>query len=414
MTNYKKKSVLCVDNGLFLHFAEHLTEHFGAVYYWAPWVSAFPKSNSLMVGQGIPGVTRVRSIWEVVDEVDLFVFLDLGFGQLQEHLASQGKLVWGARLGEELELDRVWAKEKAAELDITVGPYEVVRGIDDLRDFIRDNEDQYVKVSTLRGDAETFYAQNYDLVEPRLDQLAWVLGVKKHWTEFIVEAAINDAIEIGYDGYTIDGEFPRNALFGIEVKDQAYLGEILSYNNLPASIIEVNKKLSPYLRQQKYRGIFSCELRVRDDEYFFLDPCCRIPSPPGELYGVIISNWADILWEGASGELVEPEFVAKYGACLVLTSEWAMNNWQPVMYPDSISDFVRLKNYAAVDDKRYVIPQTSCPLDAIGVVVGTGNSPDEAIRKVLRNAEQIEGLGIHYANGALDDALEQFNVLKDK
>jgi len=91
MTNYAKKSILVIDNGLFLHFAEHLTEYFGTVYYWSPWVSAFPKSNSLIVGQGVPGITRVRSIWEVADEVDLFVFLDIGYGQLQDYLAGMGK-----------------------------------------------------------------------------------------------------------------------------------------------------------------------------------------------------------------------------------------------------------------------------------------------------------------------------------
>ena len=414
MTNYTKKSILVIDNGLFLHFAEHLTEYFGTVYYWSPWVSAFPKSNSLIVGQGVPGVTRVRSIWEVADEVDMFVFLDIGYGQLQDYLVGIGKRVWGSRLGEELELDRVWAKQKATDLGISIGPYSVIRGIDDLRSFLRDNPDQYVKVSTLRGDAETFYSSDYELVEPRLDQLEWVLGIRKHWTEFIVETAIHDAIEIGYDGYTIDGAFPKEALFGIEVKDKGYLGETMPYSDLPSSLIDINKKLLPYLREQKYRGIFSSEARVRGDEYFLIDPCCRVPSPPGELYGVLISNWADILWEGSDGELVDPVFTAKFAAGLVLVSEWARDNWQPVVYPDSISDFVRLKNYSVIDDRRYVIPQTICPIDTIGVVVGTGSTAEEAIRKTQRNAEQIEGLGIDYGVGVLEDALEQFNSLKEE
>ena len=35
----------------------------------------------------------------------------------------------------------------------------------------------------------------------------------------IVEEAIDDAVEIGYDGYTIDGKYPQNAMWGIEIKD---------------------------------------------------------------------------------------------------------------------------------------------------------------------------------------------------
>lgn len=413
MTNYTKKSVLCIDNGLFLHFAETLTEFFGTVYYWSPWVGAFPKSNSIIVGDGVPGITRIRSIWEVADEVDLFVFLDIGFGQLQEYLASKGKRVWGSRMGEELELDRIWAKQKAIELGISIGPYTVVRGIDNLRDYLRDNPDQYVKVSTLRGDAETFYSQDYDLVEPRIDQLEWVLGIKKHWTEFIVEKAIHDAIEVGYDGFTIDGSYAQKSLYGIEVKDKAYLGKVIPYDLLPPPLIDVNSKLSPYFMECKYRGIFSSEVRVSGKDAYLIDPCCRLPSPPGELYGSIIDNWSDIIWEGAEGELIEPDFVAKFGACIVLCSQWALTNWQAVSYPNSVADFVKMKNYTVLDGKRYVIPQTVCPLDAIGVVIGLGNTAKEAIMKAERNAEQVEGLGIEYAHGVANDALEQMDALND-
>ena len=410
--NYKKKSVLVVDNGLFLHFAETLTESFGVVYYWSPWVCAFPKSDALMVGQGVPGVTRVRDIWEVADEVDLFLFFDVGYGAMQVYLAAQGKRVWGPREGEALELDRVFAKDKAKELGIKVGPYEVVTGIDALRKYLQDNPDQYVKMSTLRGDGETFYAQDYQLIEPRLDHLSYILGAKKNWIDFIVEDAIPDAIEIGYDGYTIDGLFARNAFFGVEVKDKGYLGEALAYNELPASLQEVNEKLSPYFAQTNYRGIFSSEVRVQGSRAYLLDPCCRMPSPPGELYGVMISNWADILWQGAEGVLVEPIFTAKFGAILVLMSEWAMSHWQAVTYPDAIADFVRLKNYCVVDDMRYVVPQLHCPIDIIGYVTATGDTAADAIRKVRRNAEQVEGLGITYVTSALDDALEVYEEAK--
>jgi hypothetical protein len=412
--NYKKKSVLVVDNGLFLHFAESIAESFGTVYYWSPWVCSFPKSNSLIVGQGVPGVTRVKSIDEVVDDVDLIVFLDVGYDQMQARLARSGKLVWGARLGEQLELDRIFAKEQAADLDIPIGPYQVLKGVADLRGYLKENNDQFVKVSTLRGDAETFYSPEYRMVEPRLDELEYVLGARKNWTDFIVEAAIHDAIEIGYDGYTVDGMFPKKSLFGVEIKDKGYLGQVVPYDGLPAALIDCNAKLSPYLREMDYRGIFSCEVRVKGSDYFFLDPCCRMPSPPGELYGVMISNWADILWEGATGELVQPNYVAKWGAVLIMMSEWSREHWQPVDYPDAIADFVRLKNYAVIDGQRYVIPQTVCPMDILGCVVGTGDTPEAAIRKTQRNAEQVEGLGIYCVPAVLGDALAHYNDLIDE
>ena len=73
---YRNKVVCCVDLGLFTEFAVALTKSFGTVLYCVPSVSAFPKSNDLLVGSGLPGVHRIDSIWEVLDEVDLWVFPD--------------------------------------------------------------------------------------------------------------------------------------------------------------------------------------------------------------------------------------------------------------------------------------------------------------------------------------------------
>jgi hypothetical protein len=409
--NYKNKKILVIDNGLFLHFAETLGQSFGTVYYFSPWVCAFPKVNTLMIGQGVTNVTRVKSIWEVYSDVDLFVFLDVGYADLQLFIESQGKRVWGSRGGEILEQDRVFAKDKAQELGINVGPYEVVNGITSLRNYLKDNDDQFVKISTLRGDAETFHSLTYEMTEPLIDKIEGVLGPKKNFTEFIVEAAIHDAVEIGYDGYTIDGEFPEIAMFGVETKGKAYFGEVIPYKKLPESVKEVNAKLFTYLQEEKYRGMFSCELRVRDDEYFFLDPCCRMPSPPGELYGAIISNWSDIIWEGSTGILVEPNYVAKYGATLSLKSDWLPDNWLPVYFPSSISEFVRLKNYCCMDDKTFVIPQ-NYPFK-VGAVIGLGYSADDAVKNALRNAEQVNGIDIDFEEDALIDALDCFNEIKE-
>jgi hypothetical protein len=412
--NYKKKSVLVVDNGLFLHFAETLAESFGKVYYWSPWVTAFPKSNAIMVGQGIPGITRVKHIWDVADDVDLFVFLDIGYGSLQMHLVNQGKRVWGPRMGEDLELNRIWAKQKAEELGVPVGPYAVITGIDALREYLTDNPDVFVKLSTLRGDTETFHSANYDLIEPRLDQLEWTLGVKKNWTEFVVEDAIHDAVEIGCDRFVIDGKQPKNLFLGVESKDKAYVGGRCLFKDLPPSLQDCSKRLAPYFKEVEYRGFFSDEVRVKGDEYYLIDPCCRLPSPPSEMYGTLVSNWADIIWEGAAGVLVEPEYTANCAAVLVLCSEWAMCNWQPVAFPDAVKDFVRLKNYAIIEGNRYVIPQTNIDLDAVGAVVGLGDSPETAIRNCLRNCEQVEGYNIDYTASALDDALAAYSeVMED-
>src|ERR1035437_1040550 len=133
MSDYKNRTCLVLDNGLFIEISVVLAKSFGKVYYYSNWKSAYPRSVNRLVGTGLPGVTRVNDFWDVLDEVDLFVFPDIYFGGLQEHLVSLGKRVWGARKGDFLELDREKSKEHLDSIGVDIGPYRVVKGIDALR-----------------------------------------------------------------------------------------------------------------------------------------------------------------------------------------------------------------------------------------------------------------------------------------
>jgi hypothetical protein len=412
MADYRSRSVLVADNGLFVEFAISLIPSFKTVYYFNSWMSAFPKSNQTLVGVGIPGLVKVRSIWEVLDDVDLFVFPDVYDGPLQQHLVSLGKRVWGSRGGEALELNRPASKEYCRKAGIDIGPYAVVTGLDALRSYLQANEDQFVKVSFTRGDMETFHATNYRNIEPRLDELEWSLGAKKKTIEFAVEAAIVDAVEVGYDGFTIDGRFPRQAVFGLEIKDRAYACEAVSYSQLPEPVLSVNEKLKPFFSETGYRGFFSSEVRATPDgRAFLIDPCCRMGSPPGELLEVMVSNWPDVIWNGAEGVVVEPKVVARFGAELLLHSTWADRNWQEVEFPRGLRDFVKLRNVTVIDGRYYVAPQ-AVGLPEIGAVVATGDTMDEAINLVRARAEQVRGYYLDSYPASLDEAITAYEAVK--
>lgn len=413
MTDFKSKTCCVVDHGLFVELAVTLSKSFGRTYYYSPWEDGYPKSNALLVGTGIPGVTRLRSFWPVLDEIDIFVFPDVYLGPLQVHLESLGKRVWGSRIGEDLELDRVGSKEWSREAGIDIGPYKVVRGLDALRKHLERHDNQFVKISATRGDMETFRSKNYPLIEPRLDELEHKLGAKKYNMEFIVEDEIPDAVEIGYDGYCIDGKFPKQAMAGIEVKDKGLVMKTLPYNSLPEEIRSVNQKLGPAFREFKYRGFFSSEIRItRDHKAYLIDPCARMGSPPGELYQLMVSNWADIVWEGSTGTIVEPVFRAKWGAELLLISDWANDNWQAVQFPKSIRDNVKLRNLAVINGKYYSVPQVSAHSE-MGAVVALGDTMEEAIKECKRLAEKVEGHYVDVIPGCLDQAEGEFEKLKE-
>jgi hypothetical protein len=410
--DFSNKTVLIVDNGLFTELAVTLSKSFGRVLYFFPWMGAFPKSNSMMIGTGIPGVERIRNFWDYTDEADLIVFPDIYAGDWQKQLVSQGKRVWGSRDGDELELYRKESKEHLKKIGLDIGKYAIIKGLDDLRKHLKDHKKQYVKVSTTRGDFETFYAKTYKLIEPRLDELELMLGAKKKGMEFIVEDAIEDAVEIGYDGFTVDGQFPNQSMCGIEIKDMGYVGYFKDYKDMPKQVIEVNSKISPTLKEYEYKNFFCCEMRItRDGTPWIIDPMTRFGSPPSELIMNMYTNLDEILWMGAEGVCVDPIPEAKFGAELLIHSTWADKNWQAVDFPMEIRDNIKFRNLTIIDGRYYVVPQ-SVGLPEIGAVVATGNTEKEAIDKVKELATQIEGYSIETYPDSLDKAGEEKEKLK--
>ena len=196
----KSKCIFVVDYGLFASWALKLTEYFGRVLYFCPWKAGFPKSQQFSIGTGLEGVERVTNFWDHIEEADIFFFPDVYDGDLQEHLRDLGYPVWGSGKGEELELLR-WQTKMflKKDLHLPVQPVERIIGITDLREFLLENENKYVKISLLRGDFETFHHTTYNLSEPILDDIESKLGPYKFQKEFIVEDAIDEAIEVGYD-----------------------------------------------------------------------------------------------------------------------------------------------------------------------------------------------------------------------
>jgi hypothetical protein len=409
--NLKSKTALVWDNGIFTEIAVTLAKDFGRVLYYVPWTSGMPKSNALLIGEGLDGVERVSSPWAHFDDIDIWIFPDVYEGDLQAWLASQGKRVWGCRTGAELEIDRPASKETSKKLGIDIGPYKVIKGLAALRKHLKAHDDQWVKISGTRGDMETFGAKTYKHVEPRLDELEHNLGALKKVMTFTVEQGINDAVETGYDGFTIDGKFPKAAMTGVEVKDEAYLMKTVRWSELPDQVRSVNEKLAPALKRYGYRGFISTEVRCTEDgKAYLIDPCCRAGSPPNELYQIMMANMAEAIWEGADGIVVEPEFRSRWGAEVLLISEWADQNWMHVSFPPEVRENVKLRNFCMIEGEYYVIPQWTGSAE-IGAVVALGDTPDHAIAEVKRICELVEGHLLTKPCDALDIAREQLDKI---
>lgn len=426
----RDKRALVIDNGLFTHCALKLAESFGEVYYWTPWVSAFPKSNSTLPGDGLrdEGIERIKYWEDYKERSDIIVFPDVMFGPMQEMLVKEGKRVWGSRLGEKLELDRWWFKKLLKHLNMPLAESHLITGVDALVRFIKTHENYWIKTSLYRGDFETFFAKSYEHVKPRLNKLIADLGEKGKIYQFIVEKDIEAIVELGYDGPCISGEFPTVSAFGKEKKDAGYIGIAKPYEEFPEPVKWVNMMLSRTLSKFNYRGFWSTEIRCTKEPVtaeepkqfedcpvlwnkgepvpgtkfyaYCTDPCCRMASPPGECYIEWFSNWPEIIWHGSMGKIITPEPVAKYGAEIMLHSSFADQNWQPVVFPKEIRQWVKLRNCCRIDGVYSAVPQ-SVGLPEIGAVVGLADNLLEALQLAHERAAQVEGFYIEAKEDAL-------------
>lgn len=405
-TNLKTKTVMVMDNGLFVSFARMLAKDFGKVYYHAPWITSFPRSQTLAVGAGFDEIERVKFPLDKADEVDLWVFLDLYYHDLQAYLVEKGARVWGARRGEEMELHRWDFKQYLKRIGLPVQPTEHILGFDKLREYLKGVKNKHVKTSFVRGDFETFKHVSYELSEPRLDELEHVLGPVKGEYEFIVEDDIPNAVEIGYDGFTVDGAFPSHAMQAYEVKDCGMIGVSLPYNRLAEPVKSVNAAVAPGLKGYTYRGFWSTEIRyTKDKRAYFIDPCCRLGTPSNELLQKLFDGWAQAVWDGAEGKVHSPTPKAKFACMAVIKSEWAVNEWQTVHYPKTLDEHVMLRYHCRIDGKNCIPPQVVGMPD-LGGVVGTGDTLVSAIRQCKERAKEVQGFQLEVSLESIGKALD--------
>lgn len=408
MTDLSNKTCLCRDHGSFLPVARRFSRDFKETYYYTPWEhGGASTSNDLTIGFGIPGISRVRRFWNCVDfgKPDLIVFCDCDEGDTQEHLRRIGHRMWGSGVGGDLELFRWELADLMKKVGLPVPPgRERIFGFKALREYLKTHKNKFIKYSLCRADFETFHHEEYFLSEPVLDFHEHKLGFKKDLIEFTVWDEIPNAREVGYDGYCVDGEFPKKVLYGVEHKDLGYFGRMTAYKDLPESLRFVNEKLAPTLKRIGYRGPLSTEVREADEPYL-VDVTARYPSPPSEAYGELFTNFSEIAWHGAGGELIDPIPAAECVCQLILTSSWAEKDYLPIDVPKEIEQWVKWKNLCRTDGHYKVIPVYG-GLQEVGGVVAYADTVKKAKDLCVERAKQVRGVEIRFDESALDKAVE--------
>lgn len=410
----KDVSALIYDHGLFTELALRLSRDFKKVYYYTPWEKSFPTISDAIIGDGFREIERVGDVWGILPNMDLVVFPDIMHSGLQLHLESMGIPVWGSRKGDKLELQRSWFLKKIRELGLPWGHWALIPGFSKLKEHLQDFEDVYVKISKYRGTSETWHHQNMKLSEPILDQLAVKLGAAKEIIPFVVCDAIPAELEVGFDGFCIDGQFPKIALQGWEQKDKAYIASVQNYEDLPEQVIHVNEAMAPMLKDFRYRNFWSTEIRITDDGTpYFIDPTCRCPSPATEAQLELYDNWGEIILEGAQGNLVDPVPVAKFAVEAMIYHNEDADGWRSVEIPDESRQWVKLYRVCKING-AYHIPPGENKMDEIGAVVGIGDTIQEAIDHLHETVEELKDQPVAIRVDALYDALKEIQEAEKK
>lgn len=374
-----------VDYGSFFTLADKLGETYKRVLYYSPFEREFQDVKYCVIGTGFANVERCDDFMDpaTLAQIDLFIFPDIAWGGLQKYLRSLGKAVWGGMGASDLELYRTRFLKTIEELGMPVAPSKTVKGLLALRDHLSTVEDKWIKVNRFRANMETWHHLDMEHSLPMLNSLAVDFGGVSEKVVFVVQDPIPNAQEVGYDGFSVDGKFPKRSFQGYEKKNELYLGSWLDEVDMPDPVTMVNEALSPLLAKIGYRNFLATE--IRDD--YFIDPTMRMAGQTQEHLLETMTNLAEVIWAGANGELVEPEFSHKFAAEATLHYTPGTDDWMVMRVPDELRKWVKPYHCCEVDGAWHFPPHMS---DEVGVVLGLGNTVEEAIDSLKEHLAGLE------------------------
>lgn len=412
--NPKEITLLFYDYGSYIEVAKKFTESFACVYYFNPNVhDGFQDKRDVTIGEGILDVIKVKEWASVIDMIDMVFFSDCYEADLQSYFRNCGKLVFGSGQSSILELDRGYSKQVLEEVGLPIGPYQIVRGVNELESTLREKENVYIK-SNHRGNHETTKWKNYTLSKGEIRRMRKDMSIFGDDELYILEDQLDCVAEIGSDSFCIEGQYPSTIVAGIEVKDCAYLCKFMPYSELPKQVKMVMDRLSPKFEELGYRGWFSNEIIIAEDmKGYMLDFTCRMPQPPTTLLINNITNFAECAVNVASGIVPRLECKYRYGCQFILHSDMAQNDDTPLIVPKEYQSYVSLKNLYIDEEGTWYYARRGVKMREIGSVIGLGDTLKQAIDMARMIAKSIQAEDAHIDDSSIDKGLESLKNLSN-
>lgn len=422
--------VCIMDSGTFVPLAEMFSHVARRTSYYSPFEQEFLCLERCVIGDGCEGFERVDEYMdpEFFNSVDLWVFPDIGFSGLQKYLRSLGKSVWGSGSASELELYRTRFLTAVAKVGLPIIKSVRCSGLTELTEYLKNGENKWVKINRYRDNVETWHHIDFDYSKREIEREARMFGPMAEKIVYVVQDAIDGddespVLEVGYDGWCIDGDFPEFSFQGYELKNKLYLGSLLAAKDLPKDVRLVNEAMAPVLKQFGYRNFWATEIRIKDGVPYFIDPTPRMAGQTMEHLLETCTNLPEVIYLGAAGQLVTPEFCANFAAEATLHYSADAEGWKTFKVPEHAQPWVKLYRYCCIDGIYHFPPHKS---DELGVVIGNGDTIEEALdslkdhidaikdgpvtadisgfASLIEQIEDAQSEGVHFTDEPLPDA----------
>ena len=384
---------LVTDLGVFTDHAVSLLDNGkNQVRYYTDWPKASPLYEEFVVGKDLDGLEKIDYFWDrrkkYLEWADCIVNFDVHNNDQIAFLRElyPDKSIFGSGKGEVIENDRNFLKKMIKKLSLPQQKYDLIRGTDNLREYLKTHPDVYVKMDIFRGNQESFYAKDYETVEKNmtLANLEFSLGPHRDSYEFTVEEALHAHCEIGFDGFFNGVDYVSPYIWGYEYNKGPYIAKVSK--KLPKPIQETMDAFIPELENMDYRGAISTEEKIfSDKEHYVLDVCARQPYPCGLVY-TLIKNWAEMVYKIGAGEFVEAQIPYEYLGAIPLESKAAEKKYVLIELEKKHRDEVKLLMATGHKGDYYAVKGQ--PI--VAVLVAGGSSPDEVFKKLEIAAEHVD------------------------
>ena len=152
-------------------------------------------------------------------------------------------------------------------------------------------------------------------------------------------------------------------------------------------------------------------LYVRRNGKPFFSGNCRNGQPPSSIMMELYSNYSEIVWEVANGIYPNIQYEYPWAVQLIIKSDMAENEPSPVIIPDEVKKFVKIKNLTIDEDGTSYYSPFGMKMREIGSVVGLGKTIDEAEKNAKTVSESIEGMDISVNIDSIDKAKKSLSKL---